>query len=1305
MDKISGSSWREQTDPLTGSTFFYNSNTLQSQWERPADLSVLGFSTGDDPGQSQPTTDMPSSQQLETAPGGVGWMAMTSTLLRAKRAWRALVDNSTGTTYYFDETTGVSQWEKPSEIDENGVSHSLDRVASTVEQHKSAESNGGTIKPHLVEDSVAAAVTTPNSTHIVETRLERRRGSEESSSVAGNATLTDKAAGNCGGDRDPGRQRAIPDALRIGVYSSKEHVLFTEGGSTPSRKDGTVTNVGESSQYGSAQPGSVRPGSAQGNLRQQNSGRGEQTNLLEYPATVFTAWRTPNSEESDGFEGCIESKDVEPESEVDHGRRVGAGGDVLTSSEVNTDSLSYLPSSRQEGGIGSAQLTMHEEEGEGEDKNEDKTAEHRMQGGSRDIQQVNRNMAGSGEGGRTSARDGALAMGDIFDLSDKRQVAAVGCENRRSSSPLRSTPRSDGEHQQNASPDDASVLSVESGSTLSTYTGGLDSLAQYVTGHSSTLDRGAILEPPITRAKYEDGADGDDNARTIDSSLEGKQSSPGGLTTSLAEKRSSEKTPRSVNEENQPTVMAQPVQSNSNSGIIFSAQTAGQEQSTISWSENREGAMKLVDESPAYPVDDNERIAPRVSSALDGAREGGRQAAMNTPVSTLPAGYFQSDHDKSVPQPSRRDTCTGSSNNTYTSTNEQQANTLPRKEEDAHRMGELSSETRRHHVDNPSAVAWPFLALQGDTGAVAINSEQLPRALHEAPSKGSKAINSIVDDVKGCDTISAATAAVRSQDPRKGTLHAVIPTTESSVVPPGMTAGVHSPAAPFISRYDPPPAAGMTTAVAGGTNGSYASESCAVEGSDPQHFDAVRDAAVFEAAVKLQANARGWAARQLCGRILARRETMARETREAQQRAATAIQSAARGHLARREQRKARETGSLSDQYHAGYTYVQARGAMADVSVVGAETPSVSFQSGQQKQRLMTTTVSVEGNDGEVKSRVASQALSAFRVDGSSGPGTRAPIDGTGGSIFESHIAVENSYSRNDGRRDNEDRPITTSERSQGVLQGEQRSHDSEQCAEGHDWMLNVEHGWITTMSRLETINEEEDSHTQQQDEYQFWNRENAEEGSSNKWIGNKKEAVLYTGVPTAGLTGVEHPAGAEDTCVEEDRAGDTDEAIEAYPKDCHDLSNSSEGVGTSSDLTSPDDTSESVDGRSQETSIVSDLGHQSDDNPHDIETEKGYVQHGAEVNHLEGRRDGMSEVDRDTTAPLETLENLRTNVAGQAEVVARLTMTATGTDASRCEATRIRYVKISKMRSTKRHTYRLSYQLHNQLVNIPVFV
>lgn len=1281
MDKLSGSSWREQTDPLTGSTFFYNNITLQSQWERPADLAVLGSSAGDIPGQSQSTTDMPSSQQLETAPGGVGWMAMTSTLLRAKRAWRALVDNSTGSTYYFDETTGVSQWEKPSEIDDNGVSHSPDRVTTTVvEQHNAAESNSGTTTPHLGEGSLATAVTTPNSTHIIETRLEGRRGSEESSSVAGNATLADKPAGNCGGDRDPGRQRIIADALHIDVDSSRENILFTEGGSTPSCNDGTVTNVGESSQYGSAQRlGSVRPGSAHGNPRQQNSGRGEQKDLLEYPETIFTAWRTPNSEEHDGFEGCIEPKDVELESEFDHGRRAGAGGDVPTRSEVNNDSLSYLPSSRQEGGMGSAQLTMHEGEGEGEDKNEDKATEHRINGGSRYEQQVNRDMAGSGEGGRTSARDGPLAMGDIFDRRDKRHVAAVGSGNRPSSSPLHSTPRSDGEHQQNANPDDASVSSVESGSTLSTYTGGLDSLAQYVTGHSSTLDRGAVLELPITRAKYEDGPDGDGNTRTTDSSLEGKQSSPGGLTTSMAEKSSSEKTPRSVNEENQPTVMAQPVQSNSNSGIIFSAQTAGHEQSTISWSENEEGAEKLVDKSPACPVDGTDRIAPRSSSALDGAREGGRQAVMNTPVSTLPAGVFESDDDKSVPQQSRREACTGSRNSTHTSANEQQANSLPRKEDDAHRMGELSSGTRRHRVDNPSAVASPFPALQGDTGAV--TSEQLPRALQEASSKGSKVTNSIVDDVKGCDTNSAATAAVRSQDPRKGTLNAVIPTTESSVVPPGMTAGVHSTAAPCISRYDTKPAGRMTTAVAGVMNGPYASESCAVEGSDPQPFDAVHDAAGFKAAVKLQAHTRGWAARQLCARIVARRETMAREMREAQQRAATAIQSAARGHLERREQRKAREIGSLSDQYNAGYTYVQARGATVDANVVGAETPSVSFLSEQRKQRLMRTMVSVQGNDGEVKSRAASQALSVFRVDGSDGPGTRSPIDGTGGSISESHIAVENSYRRNYGGRDNEDGPITTSDRSQGVLQGEQRSHDSEQCAEGHDWMLNVEHGWIATMSRLKSINEEEDSQTQQQDEYRFWNRENAEEGSPNKWKDNGKEAVLYTEVPTTGSTGVEHPAGADDTCVEEDWAGYTEEATEAYPKYCHDLSNSSEDVGNSSDLTSPDNTSESVDGRSHETSTVSDLDHQSDVNLHDIETEKGYVQHRAEVNRLEGRGDGMWEVDRDTTAPLETLEDLRTNVAGQAEVVARITMTATGTDASRCEATRIRYVKISEMR------------------------
>ncbi|CAM9307892.1 unnamed protein product, partial [Ectocarpus sp. 12 AP-2014] len=38
-------------------------------------------------------------------------------LLRAKQKWRNLVDTNTGSTYYVNETTGATQWEKPPEND------------------------------------------------------------------------------------------------------------------------------------------------------------------------------------------------------------------------------------------------------------------------------------------------------------------------------------------------------------------------------------------------------------------------------------------------------------------------------------------------------------------------------------------------------------------------------------------------------------------------------------------------------------------------------------------------------------------------------------------------------------------------------------------------------------------------------------------------------------------------------------------------------------------------------------------------------------------------------------------------------------------------------------------------------------------------------------------------------------------------------------------------------------------------------------------------------------------------------------
>lgn len=81
------------------------------------------------------------------------------------------------------------------------------------------------------------------------------------------------------------------------------------------------------------------------------------------------------------------------------------------------------------------------------------------------------------------------------------------------------------------------------------------------------------------------------------------------------------------------------------------------------------------------------------------------------------------------------------------------------------------------------------------------------------------------------------------------------------------------------------------------------------------------------------------------------------------------------------------------------------------------------------------------------------------------------------------------------------------------------------------------------------------------------------------------------------------------------------------------------------------------------------------DETKHEGDELRASLEHGIEEENVgEG-------IYRDTTAPLERLEDLRSLVAAQAQASARVTMTAAGTDESRREAIRIRYVRSTQAR------------------------
>lgn len=107
--------WRALVDSDTGGTYYVDEATGVSQWEQPSPEEVT-LST-------ETVRDSPTEAMLTSSPYQQAHQAETSlvgvvpALLRAKQKWRNLVDTNTGSTYYVNEATGTTQWEKPPEID------------------------------------------------------------------------------------------------------------------------------------------------------------------------------------------------------------------------------------------------------------------------------------------------------------------------------------------------------------------------------------------------------------------------------------------------------------------------------------------------------------------------------------------------------------------------------------------------------------------------------------------------------------------------------------------------------------------------------------------------------------------------------------------------------------------------------------------------------------------------------------------------------------------------------------------------------------------------------------------------------------------------------------------------------------------------------------------------------------------------------------------------------------------------------------------------------------------------------------
>ncbi|CAM9194124.1 unnamed protein product, partial [Scytosiphon promiscuus] len=108
--------WRALVDSASGSTYYVDESTGESQWEIPSpepDSPRGDCVTAPEDNTKLPSTATTHQQHQE----GTSLSRVLPALMQAKRKWRALLDDSTGSTYYVDEATGEAQWERPPEID------------------------------------------------------------------------------------------------------------------------------------------------------------------------------------------------------------------------------------------------------------------------------------------------------------------------------------------------------------------------------------------------------------------------------------------------------------------------------------------------------------------------------------------------------------------------------------------------------------------------------------------------------------------------------------------------------------------------------------------------------------------------------------------------------------------------------------------------------------------------------------------------------------------------------------------------------------------------------------------------------------------------------------------------------------------------------------------------------------------------------------------------------------------------------------------------------------------------------------
>ncbi|CBN79766.1 conserved unknown protein [Ectocarpus siliculosus] len=1114
--------WKEETDPQTGTTFYHNTVTLESRWERPADIPTAGADANADTSPDSITTPShldsssanPSTLQAKMQREGTSLVSLAPALIRAKRKWRALVDSNTGSTYYVDEATGVSQWEQPSpeEI---------------------------TLSTETVLDSPTKAILTPSPYH---------QAHQAETSLVG----------------------VVPALLR--AKERWRNLVDTNTGST--------YYVNED--------------------------------------TGATQWDKPPE-----IDRCQAPDD----------------GDTVQDPQMETSAV-----------VGAEAATGAPGENENEDRNALAT------------------------GGSTDQRSDALETPRVVETDDVSKLAGTGEEVPANG---QAHDNSGGGNTSTSSPDPF-LQRVGSNSTLSTYGGELDSLAKYVTGHSSTLDRGAVvsIEVPSEDRESASPADIEEASHFTDTESSGGNNHTG---TGSERKNSDEETSKHSTSSRHASIAEQSTETPS-SGVDAgdsikeepcAVEEQQQDQTTETTANSSVSSSVQSVRQPLMSVVSVDSLgqatAPLPSADdLDAKEQGTSIGQQHSP----PQEERPGSEAESTSRLAEEDGTEGDAGNVSTAQDFDESDDLRRR----------------------SSPPGEPVTSSGNEGTAGVLHKERPAGKLSAPDLG---------PIKVASEPSSTSDASPVEDVLDGddeSLH-VVPS-----------------AAKQPSRLSFDDVAAATVALQRLQAGMLRRRQCA-------------------AIVKLQAQARGWAARRLYSRLVERGDTRRREEREAKQRAATTIQAVVRGRMGRREallwqaQRDSQHSrnmlkGSDSKSDENERERITTSNGMDDLDdVYNIQGTVVLLQSKQEcnVEDIAQSPCSVP-EETTAKSTTGGGQEEAETYDGS--------VDGEASANGWNDRA--DLIDSNNNRTSEEGSPSREDGHTYALSEHEHSSElDRDRSPVGIDAYGGMGTGYES--EPLGTIDEE----GYQRNGY-LWGGGGATPEEPNP------EVLSSDGDGPPGNdydTAVSSPKGSErqqDADASEDGRSASDNAYYGF-----DHEESTEDVTDTDDNDSDERihnssrTTMSSERTSGEGGIPSDLtASEGDDDHSGSSSEDGYLrQHSVRTEEEEAQQQqqqqqqppkttfgddktagGSAGVDRemdiqsegnisrtnggeldyegeemesleheaeeekarkgiylDTTAPLESLEELRTLVVAQAQAAARATMTAAGTDASKREAIRIR--------------------------------